>query len=70
MSQRVLEVLRWLRGIFSDDRLSLALSRHFEADDELSLLQLEWLANEAGIPLVPRTNRGATRANGSRCRMW
>jgi error-prone DNA polymerase len=52
MSQRFLEVLRWLRSVFDGDRLSLALARHHEADDELRLLQLEWLSAETNIPLV------------------
>ncbi|MFO0963013.1 MAG: error-prone DNA polymerase [Phycisphaerales bacterium] len=52
MSQRVLEALRWLRGVFDADRLSLALWSHGEPDDELRLLQSEWLADEVGVPLV------------------
>ncbi len=52
MSQRFLEALRWLRSVFDHDRLSLAMCRHHEPDDELRLLQLEWLSQETSVPLV------------------
>ena len=52
MSQRFLEALRWLRAAFDGDRLSLGLLRHHGPDDAMRLLQLEWLAQETGIPLA------------------
>jgi error-prone DNA polymerase len=52
MHARFLESLRWLRTVFDDDRLSLGFVRRSGPDDALRLLQLEWLAQETGIPLV------------------
>ena len=52
MHPRFLESLRWLRTVFDDDRLSLGFVRRSGPDDALRLLQLEWLAQETGIPLV------------------
>ena len=52
MQPRFLESLRWLRGAFDGDRLSLALVPGGGPDAALALLQAEWLSLEAGIPLV------------------
>ena len=52
MQPRFLESLRWLRGAFDADRLSLALVPRTGRDAALELLQLEWLAHEVGVPLV------------------
>ena len=52
MHPRFLESLRWLRTAFDRDRLSLGFVRRSGPDDALRLLQLEWLAQETGIPLL------------------
>ena len=52
MQPRFLEALRWLRGVFDGDRLSLGFVRRQGPDHALRLLQLEWLSQEAGVPLV------------------
>jgi error-prone DNA polymerase len=65
MQPRFLEALRWLRTAFDGDRLSLGFVRRAGPDDALRLLQLEWLSQEAGVPLVatndPRCHDAARR---------
>ncbi len=44
--------LRYLRGVFDDDRLSLAVAREFGADDRGHLRRLAAMGADAGVPLV------------------
>ncbi|MFM9146173.1 MAG: PHP domain-containing protein, partial [Phycisphaerales bacterium] len=65
MQPRFLECLRWLRGAFDGDRLSLGFVHRPGPDAALRLLQLEWLSSEAGVPLLatndPRCHDPARR---------
>jgi error-prone DNA polymerase len=52
LDQHFLEVLRGLRRVFDDDRLSLAVSRLYQQDDARRLMMLNVLATHVGVPLV------------------
>jgi error-prone DNA polymerase len=52
LDQRLLEVLRGLRDVFTDDRLSVALSRDHGPDDGERLARVAAVARAVGVPLV------------------
>ncbi|MBT8486216.1 MAG: error-prone DNA polymerase, partial [Phycisphaerae bacterium] len=52
LDQRFLEIMRGLRGIFDDDRLSLAAACLYGPDDRARLGQLAAIAHLTSVPLV------------------
>ncbi|MEA5614864.1 PHP domain-containing protein [Nodularia spumigena UHCC 0040] len=52
LDEAFLQTVRGLRGVFDDDRLSLALRRSYEPDDLARAHQIADLARIAGVPLI------------------
>jgi len=52
LDEAFLQTMRGLRGVFDDDRLSLALRRSYEPDDLARCHQVADLARLTGVPLV------------------
>ncbi|MEM7227481.1 MAG: error-prone DNA polymerase [Planctomycetota bacterium] len=52
LNQIVIDTIEALRRTFDDDRLSIAISRHYSADDDQRLDQLRHLSAHTNVPLV------------------